>query len=414
MRIINLPGITGCLLLVSLTACAAFHAPTVVPEPTLPPAPAGPPTAPPVQATPNGDWKLVWADEFNGPDGSQPDPAKWSYDTGAGGWGNGELEDYTERVDNAYIEKGSLVIQAKKESYEGKDYTSARLVTRAKGDWTYGRIEVRARLPQGQGIWPAIWLLPTDEVYGAWPVSGEIDIMELLGQQPDRIYGTLHYGSPHIGQGTSYSLADGTSFSDDYHVFAVEWEPTEMRWYVDDNQYYSISHWFTSSSDAKFPAPFDQRFYLLLNIAVGGSWPGYPDENTVLPQKMYVDYVHVYQMPWMMVTAEPAATASPDEAAGAATSPPAQPALPTVKVHTGTDQNYNIRTGPATTYPVIRQVGGGATLEADAITEDKGWLEVLEPDGPGGKGWIDRNLTDYDPTSGLLPVIHDLPPTPAP
>jgi beta-glucanase (GH16 family) len=408
--------ITGCLLLLSLTACAGVQTPTAGPEATLPSAPAGSPTAPPVQVTPNSDWKLVWADEFNGPDGSQPDPAKWSYNTGAGGWGNGELQFYTDRVDNAYIEKGSLVIQVKKESYQGMDYTSARLVTRERGDWTYGRVEVRARLPQSQAIWPAIWMLPTDVVYGAWPESGEIDIMELIGQQPGQVYGTLHYGSPHISQGTSYSLADGTSFNDDYHIFTVEWEPTEMRWYVDDNLYFSISHWFTSSNDAKFPAPFDQRFYLLLNIAVGGSWPGYPDENTVLPQKMYVDYVHVYQMPWMIptpqtdTTTQPAATASP----GDATSPPAQPALPTVKVHTGADQNYNIRTGPATTYPVVRQVGGGATLEADGVTEDKNWLEVLDLDGPGGKGWIYLPLTDYDPTSGLLPVIHDLPPTPAP
>ena len=412
--------ITGCLLLLSLTACAALKSPAAAPEPTLPTPAAEAPVVPPVEVTPNSDWKLVWADEFNTADGSQPDPAKWNYDTGGGGWGNNELQYYTDRPENAFIEKGSLVIEAKKESYEGQDYTSARVVSRQRGDWTYGRIEVRSRLPQSQAIWPAIWMLPTDVAYGAWPESGEIDIMELIGQQPEQVYATLHYGSPHISQGGSYSLADGASFSDDYHVFAVEWEPTQMRWYVDDNQYFSMDHWFTSSSGAKFPAPFDRRFYLLLNIAIGGSWPGYPDENTVLPQKMYVDYVRVYQMPWMMVTPEPAVTASsadatgevPVETSGAPISPPAQPTLPTVKVHTGEDQNYNLRTGPATTYPVVRQVGGGATLEADGITEDKQWLEVLEPDGPGGKAFIYMELTDYDPASGLLPVLHNLPPDP--
>ena len=172
---------------------------------------------------------------------------------------------------------------------------------------------MRARLPQSQAIWPAIWMLPTDNAYGAWPDSGEIDIMELLGHQPGQVYGTLHYGSPHISQGGSYSLANGASFSDDYHVFAVEWEPTQMRWYVDGNQYFSMDHWFTSSNGAKFPAPFDRRFYLLLNIAVGGTWPGKPDASTVLPQKMYVDYVRVYQMPWMMVTPEPAPLETPVE-----------------------------------------------------------------------------------------------------
>jgi beta-glucanase (GH16 family) len=426
-------SITTCLLLLSLTACAALRPPATPPGPTLPPEQVGGPTEPTVEVTPNSDWKLVWADEFAGADGSQPDPSKWTYDTGAGGWGNNELEYYTDRPDNAYLEKGSLVIQANKESYQGQDYTSARVVSRQRGDWTYGRIEVRARLPQGQGIWPAIWMMPTDAAYGAWPDSGEIDIMELLGHQPGLVYGTLHYGSPHISQGGTYSLANGAAFSDDYHVFAFEWEPTQMRWYVDGSQYFSMDHWFTSSKGAKFPAPFDRRFYLLLNIAVGGEWPGYPDAATVLPQKMYVDYVRVYQMPWMMITSEPAPTASsgetpvetpgestgeatveaPAETSAASATPPVQPSLPTVEVHTTSeDQNYNLRTGPGTTYPVVRQVGGNAALDADGITEDKLWLEVLDPDGPGGKAFISTELTDYDPASGLLPVLHDLAPNP--
>ncbi len=245
--------------------------------------------------TPSNGWELVWTDEFEQPDGSAPDPEKWTYDIGAGGWGNAELQYYTDTTDNAYIENGHLVIKAVEQVDASQRYTSARVVSRQGGDWTYGRFEIRARLPAGQGIWPAIWMLPTDEVYGIWPASGEIDIMEFIGKEPNTIYGTLHYGAPLESEGAFYELPGENPFSNQFHVYALEWEPEEMRWYVDDVLYQTIDTWFTSGLEDGFPAPFDQRFHLLMNIAVGGVWPGPPDETTEFPQFMYVDYVRVYQ-----------------------------------------------------------------------------------------------------------------------
>ncbi len=250
------------------------------------------PTATPV--TPPPGWKLVWSDEFNGPDGSAVDSQKWSFDTGGGGWGNGELETYTDKLDNASIRGGALAITVINEGGSPTQYTSARLTTKGKGDWLYGRFEARARLPRGQGIWPAIWLLPADATYGDWPASGEIDIMELRGQEPARIYGTLHYGNPHVQAANSLDLKAGT-FADGYHVFAVEWEPDQIRWYLDGYLYQTLTQWHTSSAKRPYPAPFDQHFYLLLNVAVGGAWPGYPDKTTTFPQTMLVDYVRVFQ-----------------------------------------------------------------------------------------------------------------------
>jgi beta-glucanase (GH16 family) len=243
---------------------------------------------------PAGDWKLVWADEFDAPDGSAIDPTRWTFDTGGGGWGNGEWEYYTDTTDNAYIQDGALVIKATKDQNADHSYTSARVVTRGRGDWLYGLFEIRARLPQGQGIWPAIWMLPADWEYGSWPLSGEIDIMELVGHEPATVYGTIHFGNPHESSVDQYDLDSGT-YADDFHIFSLEWEPDEIRWYVDGNQYQTQAEWFTSSSKGGSLAPFDKRFYLILNIAIGGQWPGSPDATTVFPQTMYVDYVRVYQ-----------------------------------------------------------------------------------------------------------------------
>jgi beta-glucanase (GH16 family) len=278
------PGQQWTSLALLLACCAACARSSV---PTTPP--------PPPTATPTGDWTLVWSDEFNGPDGSAVDPNKWSFDIGGSGWGNGEWQYYTDRTDNAYVEDEALVIKAQKEDYKGNRYTSARLVTKGQGDWRYGRFEIRAKLPYGQGIWPAIWMLPTDWEYGNWPRSGEIDIMELVGHEPARVHGTLHYGIPHTYEGDHYDLPGERTFADDYHVFAVEWEPDEIRWYVDGYHYQTQTEWFTSSTKGSEHAPFDQRFHLLLNVAVGGTWPGFPDETTEFPQYMYVDYVRVYQ-----------------------------------------------------------------------------------------------------------------------
>ncbi len=244
--------------------------------------------------TETGAWQLVWYDEFDLPDGSAPNPEKWGYNRGGGGWGNGELQVYTDERANSYIEGGNLVIKAlQSDSYPRE--SSARLVTSGMGDWLYGRFEVRAKLPSGQGIWPAIWMLPTDWKYGSWPNSGEIDIMELLGHEPHQVHGTIHYGTPHTYETGTYILPDGQLFSDDFHTFAVEWEADEIRWYVDDEHYFTQTEWFTASKMGGEGAPFDQPFHLLLNVAIGGQWPGYPDETTEFPQSMLVDYVRVYQ-----------------------------------------------------------------------------------------------------------------------
>lgn len=241
-------------------------------------------------------WELVWQDEFDTP---YINGSKWEHEVNAWGGGNNELQYYTDRKENSFIEDGCLVIQALKETYTGpegtREYTSARLRTLNKGDWTYGRIDVRAKLPEGQGIWPAIWMLPSDWVYGGWPSSGEIDIMELLGQEPNKIYGTVHYGGPgnqHRYHGGNYTLPSG-KFSDGFHVFTLIWDTTSIQWYVDGIKYYETSEWYTVNG--QYPAPFDQRFHLILNVAVGGNWPGAPDVTTVFPQQMKVDYVRVYK-----------------------------------------------------------------------------------------------------------------------
>jgi beta-glucanase (GH16 family) len=243
------------------------------------------------------NWNLVWSDEF---DGAGVNLNKWEFQIGDGsaygipGWGNNELQWY--RSENAAVENGLLLITAKKESFAGHAYTSTRMRTRQKGDWKYGRIEMRARLPFGKGLWPAFWMLPTDNIYGGWAASGEIDIMELVGHEPNKTYGTLHYGGPwpnNTSSGSSYTLP-AKNFSDDFHVFAIEWKPGEIRWYVDNVHYQTQTNWW--STGGPFPAPFDQRFHLLLNVAVGGNWPGNPDASTIFPQRLEADYVRVYQV----------------------------------------------------------------------------------------------------------------------
>jgi beta-glucanase (GH16 family) len=231
-------------------------------------------------------WTLVWNDEFNG---TSIDKTKWEHEVNGDGGGNNELQYYTDFAENSYVKDGVLTIQARKENYQGKEYTSARMRTKYKGDWTYGRFEIKAKLPFGQGMWPAIWMLPTDWAYGGWPTSGEIDIMEMLGQETTKIYGTIHYGPAwpnNQSTGGSYTLKTGSgTFAGNFHVFAIEWDSTGFNWYCDNNLYFTTKH----------GQPFDKRFHLLLNVAVGGNWPGNPDEGTYFPQKMYVDYVRVYK-----------------------------------------------------------------------------------------------------------------------
>lgn len=241
------------------------------------------------------NWELVWSDEF---DGTSLDPSKWEPQIGTGcpnlcGWGNNELQYY--RAENATVAGGMLTITAKEESFGGQAYTSARVRTKNLGDWKRGRFEMRARMPVGQGLWPAFWMLPSEEAYGGWAASGEIDILEYLGNDTDRAFGTLHYGGSfpdNVYTSNSYVLPSG-DFYDSFHIFALEWDECEMRWYIDGAHYQTQRNWW--SSGGSYPAPFDQPFYLLLNLAVGGYLPGPPDQSTVFPQTLVVDYVRVFQ-----------------------------------------------------------------------------------------------------------------------
>ena len=248
-------------------------------------------------ASGNGTWTLVWSDEFNGADSSAPDPTKWTYDLGGNGWGNQELESYTSRPQNVQVQNGNLVITAVQETYSGTDgitrnYTSARLKTQGLFSQQYGKFEARIKLPYGQGIWSAFWLLGSNISSVGWPACGEIDIMENIGSKPSTIFGSLHgpQGSGEASLSAAYTLPNGEKFSDDYHVFTVEWEPNEARFYVDGTLY-------ESRKSADMPAGswvFDHPFFIILNVAVGGNWPGSPDQTTAFPQQMLVDYVHVY------------------------------------------------------------------------------------------------------------------------
>jgi beta-glucanase (GH16 family) len=240
---------------------------------------------------------LVWSDEFDAP---RLDPENWYFESGDGsqygipGWGNNELQWYL--PDSAALSNGTLLITARRESRNGKDYTSARINTRDRFAFRYGRIEARIKLPRGQGLWPAFWLLPQDNVYGTWAASGEIDIVEARNPGAtggNSIYGVLHYGGQYpnnVSSGESYAVASDVTA--DFHTYALEWDETEMRWYVNDILFAVRNTWFTSA--APFPAPFDQQFYVLLNLAVGGNFPGPPNASTVFPATMAVDYVRVY------------------------------------------------------------------------------------------------------------------------
>jgi beta-glucanase (GH16 family) len=244
-------------------------------------------------------WGLVWSDEFNGPDGSRPDTAKWNFETGGNGWGNHELEYYTNRPENSFVQGGNLVIQTLKKSFTGpdritRDYTSARMTTKGLFEQAYGRFEARLKIPRGQGIWPAFWLLGNDFGKIGWPACGEIDIMENIGKEPSTIHGSMH-GPGYSGDDdftSVYKLPGGVNFFDGFHVFAIEWEPGSVRFFVDQELYAKLT---TSRLPSGMKWVFDHPFYIILNVAVGGDWPGPPDSTTVFPQVMLVDYVSVYK-----------------------------------------------------------------------------------------------------------------------
>jgi beta-glucanase (GH16 family) len=243
-------------------------------------------------------WSLVWADEFNGPNGSPVDSSKWTAEVGGGGWGNNELETYTARPDNAFQSDGLLVIKAIKERLTGpdhitRDYTSARLITKNNFSPKYGRFEARIKMPFGQGIWPAFWMLGANIDTVNWPTCGEVDIMENIGREPSIIHGTIHgpgYSGSN-GPSASFTLPNNQRFADAFHNFAVEWEPDVVRFYCDGILY-------KTRTPADIPGKtwvFDHPFFIILNLAVGGTWPGNPDATTVFPQTLQVDYVRVYQ-----------------------------------------------------------------------------------------------------------------------
>jgi beta-glucanase (GH16 family) len=269
-------------------------------------------------------WKLTWADEF---DGKEIDRTKWDFDLGngfynydanqwIGGWGNDELEYYTRDAENAFVKDGMLHIRAIKESRDGCGYTSARMKTK-KRDGTvlfaqkYGRFEFRAKLPTGKGVWPALWMLPAKEKYGGWASSGELDVMEVKGHEPNQVVETIHFGGlwpTNTEASKTYVLPDKGTVAD-FHVYAVEWEPGEIRWLVDGKVATTQSFWWscgkiekglgvrpTKANDLNpWPAPFDQPFYLIMNVAVGGRFAGKPEKSTEFPVEMVVDYVRVYQ-----------------------------------------------------------------------------------------------------------------------
>ncbi len=232
---------------------------------------------------------LVWRDEF---DGSAVDATAWTFETGAGGWGNNELQYY--RPENTLLTAGKLVIEARKESFGGGAYTSSRMITKGKKEFKFGRIDIRAALPQGQGIWPALWMLGGNISTVNWPACGEIDIMELIGSEPNRVHGTVHYGantSQHQYKGGSKALAGTAKFSDEFHVFSINWEQDKITWLIDDVQFYQI----TAANVSPAAYPFNQNFFFIFNLAVGGQWPGSPDATTNFPQRLIVDYVRVFQ-----------------------------------------------------------------------------------------------------------------------
>lgn len=240
-------------------------------------------------------WELVWSDEFDGAVGTRLDPEKWAYDIGGDGWGNAQLEFNTDRAENVSLDgEGNLALVAREEQYENNSYTSARIKTQALFEQAYGRVEARIKLPRGQGIWPAFWMLGADFAETGWPGCGEIDIMEFRGQEENRVHGSLHGPgySAAAAVTDSASLPEGDSFADDFHVFEVEWDVGRIAFLLDGDVYQVIT---TSQVPGEWV--YDHPFFLILNVAIGGHFVGAPNDNTVFPQTMLIDYVRVYQRP---------------------------------------------------------------------------------------------------------------------
>ncbi len=334
LRHLLLAAAAGCVLV----GCAGGGG-SSSPQPTqqVPPQPPPPPTSglPTPAAAPSGpdylpagrDWQLVWSDEF---EGTELDRAKWTPEESCWGGGNNERQCYTDREDNVQIVNGLLRLIGQSETFTGpefppevnsssmatQEYTSGKVRTRDLADWTYGRVSARMKLPAGQGTWPAFWMMPAESIYGSWPLSGEIDIMEAVnlgancsdctGAFEDRVLGTIHFGNEipdneYFGQRTT--LPNGALPQDEYHVYSVEWGEGKILWFVDDQLYHKADtgDWYTGAPNAAGNpnAPFDQRFYLMCNLAVGGNFPETTNESTFdpdsFPNEFLVDWVRVYE-----------------------------------------------------------------------------------------------------------------------
>ena len=332
---------------------------------TVPPAPSGPqgnqnisdPTltiAENFSVSPGDTLTLIWSDEF---DGESLDPETWFFATGdgsevglPGGWGNAELQYYL--PDNAQLEDGVLKITARVESIDGLNYTSARINTEDRFAFRYGRIEASIKLPSGQGLWPAFWMLPQDSPYGEWAAKGEIDIVEAVnldGSNGNEIFATIHYGGEFpANQSSSVTYVPGPDVTEDFHTYALEWDETEIRWYFDDSLYAVQNNWFSTA--APYPAPFDQPFHILLNLAVGGNFPGFAVDTSVFPATMEVDWVRVY-------SGEDASV------------PPADPGtVPDVVIY-ATDPNEPVDLVFGVDYSGFEAFGSGATFDNNVMTD---------------------------------------------
>ncbi|OAN64000.1 glycosyl hydrolase family 16 [Balneola sp. EhC07] len=242
------------------------------------------------------DWQLIWSDEFDGATGASLDQSKWNFEIGRGqnGWGNNELQYYTDRTENAALDgEGNLVITAREESFEGANYTSSRITTQDKLEITYGRIEARIKTPFGQGLWPAFWLLGTSNSGEIWPQIGEIDVMELRGQQPTKIASTVHGPGYSAGNGISgdYNLTN-SRFDTEFHVFAAEWFTDKIDFYVDGFLHHTVTKEQIENAGNEWV--YNDPFFVILNVAVGGNYVGSPNQSTRFPQSMTIDYVRIY------------------------------------------------------------------------------------------------------------------------
>ncbi|MBQ5334946.1 MAG: family 16 glycosylhydrolase [Oscillospiraceae bacterium] len=290
--------------LVMLTGCAGgtSSVQTTAPQTSAPETTAPETTAPAAEEVTVPElegYSLLWHDEFSG---EALDETLWNYEPHEPGWTNEELQEYTTSTDNVFVRDGNLVIKAIKGEKDGKThYTSGKVTGQGKTQFTYGKVVARAKVPEGKGLWPAVWMMPqVEKFYGQWPKCGEIDIMEVLGSETKKAYGTLHYGEPHADQQGTVELTDGT-FASDFHEYSVEWEPSEIRWYIDGNLYLTANDWFSAPAggdERMYPAPFNQPFFVQMNLAVGGTWPGNPDETTDFDKAEFlIDYVRVYRKP---------------------------------------------------------------------------------------------------------------------